>query len=310
MSKNDPQPTDDKVVAQSHGVPAKHAPQHRSLFSIPAPLKRVFDQFPLVTYAENELPLRTRQSRDANVLHLFTTDEDAEYCRPSFNPACLKWQTHLKLLGVPFRVASSSNHASPSGALPFLLPATPGAGLVHSHDPVPSSKLKKWLASQTTANKLQETSDVRCDAYVSMLDGPIRKAWLYQLYLNPANSPLVHRLYVEPSSSNPFVQMTIAYQLRRAAETELVKASHSDTISEIDVMHEARQSLEALSTLLGHNEWFFAQARPSLFDASVFAYTHLILNGNVEWGENRLAEELEKSENLVRHQQRIFEAYS
>ncbi|KAK3718475.1 hypothetical protein LTR37_004979 [Vermiconidia calcicola] len=302
MSKNDPQAT-------NNSTPAKHAPQHRSLFSIPAPLKHLFDQFPLVTYAENELPLRTRQSRDENVLHLFTTDEDAESGRPSFNPACLKWQTYLKLVGVPFRVASSSNHASPSGALPFLFPATPGADLLKARDPVPSSKLKKWLASQSTAEKLRETSDVRYDAYTSVLDGPIRKAWLYQLYLSPANSPLVHRLYVGPCSSNPFVQMTIAYQLRRAAETELVKASLSDTLSETDVMHEAGQALEALSTLLGQDEWFFGQVRPSLFDASVFAYTHLVLEGSIKWEENRLAEELGKSENLVRHQRRIFQAY-
>jgi len=63
-----------------------------SIFTIPAPVKRVFDKFPLVTYDANELPLRAPRSRDRNVLHVFTTREDAKKGKPSFNPACLRWQ--------------------------------------------------------------------------------------------------------------------------------------------------------------------------------------------------------------------------
>lgn len=67
--------------------------QARSFFEIPPALKRIFDRFPLVTYAENELPLRapSRES-DEHVLYIFSTAEDVKNGRPSFNPACLKWQ--------------------------------------------------------------------------------------------------------------------------------------------------------------------------------------------------------------------------
>lgn len=64
-----------------------------SWFAIPAPLKRLFDHFPLVTYSESQLPTRAFKTRSANdVLHVFTNERDAANGRPSFNPSCLKWQ--------------------------------------------------------------------------------------------------------------------------------------------------------------------------------------------------------------------------
>lgn len=50
------------------------------------------------------------------------------------------------------------------------------------------------------------------------------------------------------------------------------------------VYADARRAMEALETLLatqnteGRRAWFFGAARPSLFDAHVFSYTHLILD--------------------------------
>jgi metaxin len=77
---------------------------HGSLFSIPPPLKRIFDKFPLVTYGPNELPLRAPRGREENVLHVFTSDEDAANGKPSFNPSCLKWQVSVtNSIGTKFR---------------------------------------------------------------------------------------------------------------------------------------------------------------------------------------------------------------
>jgi hypothetical protein len=66
--------------------------QQNSIFRIPAPLKRIFDKFPLVQYDGNELPLRAPKDKSQHVLHVFTTDKDAREGKPSFNPGCLKWQ--------------------------------------------------------------------------------------------------------------------------------------------------------------------------------------------------------------------------
>jgi hypothetical protein len=104
--------------------------------------------------------------------------------------------------------------------------------------------------------------------------------------------------------------MTILYQLRNAAESELLKASASNKIMEIDIMGEAEEAIEALAALLDQEEWFFGQQQqPTLFDASVFAYTHLILDEHLDWKENKLGERLKRRGNLVQHRNRILEMY-
>ncbi|KAK4546887.1 hypothetical protein LTR36_001619 [Oleoguttula mirabilis] len=309
MLNDDPPParnsSDQRLDASSRAQKPTTDKPSRSFFTIPPPVKRIFDKFPLVTYAENELPSRAPKERGKHVLHIFTSEEDARKGRPSFNPACVKWQAYMKFNGIDVSVVPSSNHASPSGALPFLLPAVAAS----AKDPVPSNKLRKWVLSQKGAEKAQESEDIRYEAYASLLDTRIRKAWLFQLYLNPANNALLQRLYIAPCSSNPFVRMTIAYQLRQAAETELVKSSASDRLVEDDIMRDAEGAFEALATLLGEDEWFFGQEQPGLFDASVFAYTHLLLDDGMPWQENKLAEMARRHGSLVRHQERIAMLY-
>lgn len=94
----------------------------------------------------------------------------------------LRQQTYLKLCGISHRTVASNNHASPSGALPFLLPGPKDetAGL-----PVASNRLKRWVAVQQKAEKKEgtkETEDVRYEAYHSLLEGPIRVAWVRQIH--------------------------------------------------------------------------------------------------------------------------------
>jgi metaxin len=82
------------MTQKAGGPPAASwtAQQQNSIFRIPAPLKRIFDKFPLVQYDENHLPLRAPKDKSQHVLHVFTTDEEAKSGKPSYNPGCLKWQ--------------------------------------------------------------------------------------------------------------------------------------------------------------------------------------------------------------------------
>lgn len=63
-----------------------------SFFRIPPPLKKLFDQFPLITYPANDLPQRVPSKRADNQLFVFSDAAGAQRGRPSFNPQCLKWQ--------------------------------------------------------------------------------------------------------------------------------------------------------------------------------------------------------------------------
>lgn len=63
-----------------------------SFFTVPAPIKRLFDKFPLTTYPANEIPQRLQFHDKVNQLFVFTDAQGARDGRPSFNPQCLKWQ--------------------------------------------------------------------------------------------------------------------------------------------------------------------------------------------------------------------------
>jgi metaxin len=162
-------------------------------------------------------------------------------------------------------------------------------------------------------------STLRLDAYQALLDVPVRNAWLHALYLEPEHTALLDGFYVASASSSSWVQGTLRHQLRRAAEGEILKTSSSSSgagageLDEDAVYSAAKDALNALASLLAESEtdWFFGAAAPTLFDASVFAYTYLMRqlpNSDDEGTEARLGTLVRKagSGELERHQQWIF----
>ena len=83
-------------TAAQHSVedrsPSSFSQKVTNIFSIPAPVKSLFDLVPVVTYAPNAPPQRGLNPSKVPTLYVFTTDADAAAGRPSFNPRCLKWQ--------------------------------------------------------------------------------------------------------------------------------------------------------------------------------------------------------------------------
>lgn len=75
-----------------------------------------------------------------------------------------------------------------------------------------------------------------------------------------------------------------------------------------EIYSDAESAFAALSTLLGEDEWFFGGKEPRLFDAEVFAYTYLILDGRlIRWKDDSLKRCVSDFANLVRHQRRLYE---
>jgi metaxin len=72
---------------------------------------------------------------------------------------------------------------------------------------------------------------------------------------------------------------------------------------------EADKAFEALSILLGEDSWFFGSDRPGLFDASIFAYTQLLLDDTLGWKEKKLCRALGRRDNLVQHRERLLVKY-
>jgi metaxin len=97
--------------------------------------------------------------------------------------------------------------------------------------------------------------------------------------------------------------------LRLAAEKELLK--FSTVISAETLYNQAEEAFAALETLLGRDDWFFGASRPGLFDASVFAYTHLLLDEGLGkgWLDTRLPDALMSRKRLISHRDRILASY-
>lgn len=149
---------------------------------------------------------------------------------------------------------------------------------------------------------------MRYEAYMALLDHRIRHAWLYTLYLIPSNfHSVAERLYIAPTSNNPFVRLALSHQLHEAAKGELLKSAA--VIDVEGLFREAERAWDALAELLGHDTYFFAQERPGLFDASVFAYTHLLLDGELGWVDTRMQRGLRRCTTLVEHRERLLRSY-
>ena len=123
------------------------------------------------------------------------------------------------------------------------------------------------------------------------------------LYLTPSNfSTVAAPLYIYPTTRSTPVRFALSHSLQAAALAELLATSSS--VSPQALYADADGALAALSTLLGEDEWFFGADEPGLFDASVFAYTYLIMDG-LEWRDRELAEKLSRYGDLVGHKDRI-----
>lgn len=95
--------------------------------------------------------------------------------------------------------------------------------------------------------------------------------------------------------------------MRIAAKLELLKQS---TVIDVESLYkECERAFSALSELLGNDLFFFAVDHPGLFDASVFAYTNVLLDRQLAFSEWRMVEGLRNFSNLIQHQQRIYKLY-
>ena len=271
-----------------------------SFFQLPEPLRLAFSHFPLRSYEKNSLPTPLRASPGVNVFYTFQRSPARS---PSPNPSCLKFQALLEFYDIKYEPRPSNNHASPSGSLPFLLPASKPEQRPSS--PITGSKIPKWAATQAGRD---DSLHAKEEAYSSLVDHNLRNAWLYFLYLDPNNFRYVaHPLYCESASSNILVQRSLARQLQSAARDELLKSC--SLIDPESLYDRAAKALQALSTLLGSNKYFFAAESPGLFDASVFAYTHLLLDEEMKWSNSLLPDLLRQHDYLVQHRDRLLRTY-
>lgn len=147
--------------------------------------------------------------------------------------------------------------------------------------------------------------------YPALLDAAVRPAWLYALYLCAANTPLLRRLYIAPTSRSPAVQSASLAALRRAADAEVRALTRADVAVPEALFGEARAALAALDARVAQSPsgWFLGEECPSELDAAVFAYVHLLLDESLVWGDDTLPCAVASFMGLVQHHDRILKRF-
>ncbi|KAG6149407.1 hypothetical protein E4U50_002958 [Claviceps purpurea] len=278
------------------------APPQSGLFTAPQPIRTLFKLFPLRVHDAEALPARAPDRvRERARLHVFSTEEDARLGRPSYNPGCLKWQTFLRIANLQVDLVPSTNHASPSGSLPYLLPSSSDS---RPDIPLTGFHIANYAQKHSTQPLPPTESTPRQEAFLSLLGQNIRPAWLHCLYINPRHTALLSKLYLPPS---PLLQYPLLQTLRAAATTEILKTTRREIMLPELIYQDAREAFKALSVFLGEEAWFSGGETPGVFDAEVFAYTYLISGGVMGWEDDALERCLEGSANLVEHRRRLYE---
>lgn len=269
---------------------------------LPSSIRNIFDAFPWVTYGENVLPQRSALDQSVNNLYVFTADGE----RFSPNPACLKWQAYLMIKGVPFHTVDANNHASPTGALPFILPARKPS------EPQPqaivSSKIQRWVETQTSKEDQENVED---RILMSLIEQNVRTAWLFFVYLKTENfQSIANVLYIHPASRNLFVRKILSYQLTEAAREQVIKAN--SRIDETEILLAAERAFKALNQTLKDHDFFSKSREPGVLDCAVFSYTYLIMKfvqpenkDAPTWKDGALAKVLSKYGRLTEHTARM-----
>lgn len=254
------------------------------------------------------------------------------------------------------RLAASSNHASPTGALPFLQPArrkslpsqTKARTTPQPPRPIPAHDFPTYVKKTTEENASSSSSSSssaaapstlrdqpKAAAYQALLDTSLRRAWLHAVYLDEATAggkkssqsgSIAARLYAHAASTSSLVRSALASQLRTAAAAEVWGSSSGaqavTAAATAQLYRDAEAALSALSTLLDNgDDYFFGSSEPTLFDAAVFSYTHLLLEDGDDddddddgqprfrWHNPVLPDLVRAHPQLVQHRDRIVARY-
>lgn len=95
-------------------------------------------------------------------------------------------QAYLNFSGIAYKLVRSSNHGSPSGVLPFLQPAVTAKDSSNAPNAVTTSKLRKWAQTQSSTS-IEESEDLRYEAYASLVSNALRRAWVSWEYIRLEN---------------------------------------------------------------------------------------------------------------------------
>lgn len=225
VSSSAPSSSDRKPTTSQPSAPSTHR------FSIPPPIKALFDRFPLHTYPCNPLPSPTVPlDTERNNLYLLLSPDS----RLSPDPSHLKIQTYLTLLYVPHAAIPSQ---SPT---PYLIPSTSCA-------PLNSTRLLNYAESH--ASHPFPPPPPHAALLTTTIETTLRASYLYALLAPATFTRVVRPAYINPLSTVWAVRELRAHELRAAWMAELARLTGAASVARIDETSLWDATLAALDAL-------------------------------------------------------------
>jgi len=131
---------------------------------------------------------------------------------------------------------------------------------------------------------------------------------LFHMYLTPNFELFTVPCYINAQSSSSLVRAMSTYELRKAAETELLK--YSPKIDQQSLYDEARDAFRALDWYCREKIHILEDLKPAFLDAAIFAYTSLLWDIDYGcWVDSGLVDILNESEWILKVYDLLFQEY-
>ncbi|KAJ8323515.1 Metaxin-2 [Batrachochytrium dendrobatidis] len=218
-------------------------------------------EFPLITF-----PPVFEPTEHPTVAVLYVLPASKEHFT-SQDYQCLKYQTYLKFAKYPHTIKEHTEHSfSPSGKLPALL--TSSGRLLSGCEIISEVKSKNGLESNASAE-----DKAKMNAFDSLIESHLSFGLDYELWYESSHfeniiAPIIGAYYPWPLNFIlPRIQRSqkIAWMLSRKP---VLKAE--------EIYGETNQALGNLELVLENGPYLFG-ATPTLVDASLFAYLHIVM---------------------------------
>lgn len=89
----------------------------------------------------------------------------------------------MKFNGIEFKTVPSNNHASPTGALPFMISQQKSVSESTETTVIPSNKLAAWIEKHGYSLEEADMDSARAKAFLALVNAQLRDAWVTFLIL-------------------------------------------------------------------------------------------------------------------------------
>jgi metaxin len=128
------------------------------------------------------------------------------------------------------------------------------------------------------------------------------------MYLTPNFYKYTSPSYIGSQTASMFVNLISAWELRREARKELEK--YKPKVDADSIYASAQLAFSALNNIMSRKVRLTTAGKPSLLEATLYAYLYLLLELPLEsWPDSRLVEILRENKALVRWQSDMREEF-